>query len=81
MTEEEQLAWDILSTPADADFKQYRKTHSKTWLTKGREILLISKMTTRHLISCMNMLERADQTDTMAYHAIVSELRNRGEKF
>ena len=80
MNEEQQLAWDILSTPANADFQQYRKTHNKTWLTKDRKILLISQMTTSHLISSMNMLERADQTDTMAYHAIVSELRNRGQE-
>jgi hypothetical protein len=81
MTEEQQLAWDILSTQANADFKQYRKTHNKTWLTKDRKILLISQMTTLHLNGCMNMLERADQTDTMAYHAIVFELSKRGGRF
>ncbi len=78
MDEEKQLAWDILSTPADADFKEYRKQHCATWMTKEREILLISKMETSHIISCINMLERCGQIDTKAYRGLIEELRKRG---
>ena len=79
MNSEEQLAWDILSTPDNADFKKYRQTHYFTWLTKTRKILLISDMDTAHIISCINMLERLEQQYTAAYIGLVKELRTRGE--
>ena len=79
MNEEQQLAWDILSTPSYADFKEYRRTHRTTWLTKTRKILLISDMDTAHIISCVNMLERCGQTDTAAFTGLIEELRTRGE--
>ena len=78
MTEEEQLAWDILSTPSHADFKEYRRRHRMTWLTKDREILLMSGMETSHVISCINMLEALDQQYTLAYGGLIEELRKRG---
>jgi hypothetical protein len=81
MTNDEQLAWDILSTPNNADFKQYRNTHSTTWLTKDRKILLMRDMTTEHLISCMNMLEALKQDYTVAYEGLISELKKRGQKY
>ena len=81
MTEEQQLAWDILSTSDHADFKEYRQTHYFTWLTKTRKILLISDMDTAHIISCINMLERLEQQYTAAYIGLVKELRKRGEKY
>jgi hypothetical protein len=79
MNDEEQLVWDILSTPNNADFKEYRRRHRKTWLTKDRKILLISDMETAHIISCINMLERLDQQYTFAYSGLIEELRKRGE--
>jgi hypothetical protein len=78
MTEEQQLAWDILSTPNNADFKEYRRRHRMTWLTKEREILLMSSMETSHVISCINMLEALDQQYTLAYGGLIEELRKRG---
>jgi hypothetical protein len=81
MNEEQQLAWDILSTPSYADFKEYRRTHRTTWLTKTRKILLISDMDTAHIISCVNMLERLEQQYTFAYGGLIEELRNRGEHY
>jgi hypothetical protein len=80
MNEEQQLAWDILSTPSYADFKEYRRTHRTTWLTKTRKILLISDMDTAHIISCVNMLERCGQNDTKAYGGLIEELRKRGQE-
>jgi hypothetical protein len=80
MNNEKQLAWDILSTPNNADFKEYRMLHRKTWLTKDRRILLISDMETKHLISCMNMLEALKQEYTEAYAGIIDELRKRGKR-
>jgi hypothetical protein len=79
MTELEQLAWDILSTPDNADFKKYRETHSTTWLTKDRKILLMRDMETAHIISCVNMLEAVGQIDTAAYKGLIDELRKRGQ--
>jgi hypothetical protein len=79
MTEEE-LAWDILSTPSDADFKEYRKTHRTTWLTKDRKILLMRDMETAYIINCMNMLEALRQEETLAYAGIIDELRKRGKR-
>ena len=78
MTEDKQLAWDILSTPNNADFKEYRRLHSTTWLTKEREILLMSNMETSHVISCINMLEALKQEYTFAYGGLIEELRKRG---
>lgn len=80
MNEEQQLAWDILRTPNNADFKQYRMEHSNTWLTKDRRILLMRDMETAHLISCMNMLEALRQEYTLAYTGLIDELRKRGKK-
>jgi hypothetical protein len=81
MDNEQQLAWDILSTPNNADFKEYRRQHRTTWLTKDRKILLIRDMETAHIISCINMLERLDQQYTFAYGGLIEELRIRGEKY
>ena len=80
MNDEQRLAWDILSTPNTADFKQYRMEHSNTWLTKDRKILLMRDMETAHLISCMNMLEALRQDYTAAYTGLIDELRKRGKK-
>lgn len=81
MDAEKQYVWDVLSTPTDVDFKEYRRTHSMTWLTKDREILLMSKMETSHIISCINMLEALKQEYTFAYGGLIEELRKRGEKY
>jgi len=80
MTEEQQVIWDILTTDRHADFKEYRRQHRTTWLTKEREILLMSNMETSHIISCVNMLERLDQQYTFAYGGLIEELRKRGER-
>jgi len=79
LTEEQQLVWDIFSTNNHADFKEYRRRHRTTWLTKDRKILLIRDMETTHIISCINMLERLDQQYTFAYSGLIEELRKRGE--
>ena len=81
MDNEQQLAWDILSTPINADFKKFRETHSTTWLTKDRKILLIRDMETAHIISCVNMLEAVGQIDTLAYKGLIDELRKRGQEY
>jgi hypothetical protein len=78
MNQEQQLVWDILSTPNDVDFTEYRRRHRTTWLTKEREILLISDMETSHVISCINMLEALDQQYTFAYSGLIGELQTRG---
>ena len=78
MTEEQQITWDILSTDRNADFKEYRRPHRTTWLTKEREILVIADMETSHVIGCINMLEALDQQYTLAYGGLIEELRKRG---
>lgn len=78
MTEEQEIVWDILSTDRNEDFKEYRRRHRTTWLTKEREILVIANMETSHIISCINMLERLDQQYTFAYSGLIEELRKRG---
>jgi len=77
---DKQVVWDILSTDRNADFKEYRRLHSTTWLTKEREILLMSNMETSHVISCINMLEALDQQYTFAYGGLIEELRKRGAR-
>lgn len=74
MTPEQELAWDILSTADDIDFIDYRKTRKNTWLTRERKILHVSDMDTDHIISCINMLERAGQQDTLSYQGLTQEL-------
>jgi len=81
MNEEQQLAWDILSTPNNADFKEYRRLHYATWLTKARKVLLISGMETSYIINCINMLEALGQQDTLAYAGLIDELGKRGQKY
>ena len=81
MDEEKQLVWDVMSTPGNADFKEYRKTHGQTWLNKDRKILLMSEMDTAHIISCINMLERLGQDKTLAFKGLIKELRKRGEQY
>ncbi len=78
MNDEKQLAWDILSTPNNADFKEYRRLHYATWLTKERKVLLISDMETNHIISCINMLEAVGQRNTLAWAGLIDELKKRG---
>ena len=78
MKETKELVWDILTTDRNADFKEYRRRHRTTWLTKKREILVIADMETSHIISCINMLERCDQQYTFAYGGLIEELRKRG---
>lgn len=78
--DEKQYVWDVLSTPHNADFKKFREEHSRAWLTKDRKILLIKNMDTKHIISCINMLEALRQEYTLAYEGLIDELRNRGVK-
>jgi hypothetical protein len=78
MDVDKQVVWDILSTDRHADFKEYRRQHRTTWLTKEREILLMANMETSHIISCINMLEQCDQQYTFAYSGLIEELRKRG---
>ena len=75
---DKQIVWDVLSTDRYADFKEYRRQHRTTWLTKEREILVIANMETSHIISCINMLERLEQQYTFAYSGLIEELRKRG---
>jgi len=75
---DKQTVWDILTTDRNEDFKEYRRRHRTTWLTKEREILLIANMETSHIISCINMLERLEQQYTFAYGGLIEELRKRG---
>jgi hypothetical protein len=78
MEADKELVWDILSTDRNEDFKEYRRRHRTTWLTKERQILVIANMETSHIISCINMLERLDQQYTFAYGGLIEELRKRG---
>jgi hypothetical protein len=75
---DKQVVWDILNTDRNEDFKEYRRRHRMTWLTKEREILLMANMETSHIISCINMLEALDQQYTLAYGGLIEELRKRG---
>jgi len=78
MEPDKQIVWDVLSTDRYADFKEYRRQHRTTWLTKEREILVIANMETSHIISCINMLERLEQQYTFSYSGLIEELRKRG---
>lgn len=77
MNKSKQLVWDILSTPDNVDFKKYREEHDMTWLTQGRSVLWIEDMETKHIVSCVNMLERLGQEYTRAYSGLTNELNRR----
>ena len=78
LTKAQQKTWDILSTDIQhVDFKEFRNTHEHMWLTKERELLWVEDMETSHIISCVNMLERCDQTSTRAYNGLCNELNRR----
>ena len=77
MNKSKQQVWTILSTPDDVDFKKFREEHDSFWLTKEREVLWISSMTSSHIVRCINMLERNDQDNTRAYKGLIKELNRR----
>ena len=77
LTKKQQETWTILSTPDDIDFKKFREEHDDFWLTKEREVLWISSMTSSHIVQCMNMLERLEQDNTKAYKGLTNELKRR----
>lgn len=77
---DEEYMWDILSTPCNVDFKEYRRTHSKTWLTKDRKILKIKDMGTGHIVNSIDMLTRAGQQKTKAYKGLTAELNRRAHQ-
>jgi hypothetical protein len=77
ISEDQQLVWDILSTPADISHREYRKRYSLTWMTKERQVLRISSMETDHIIKCVNLLERIGQADTRAYQGLIAEMQKR----
>ena len=77
MNKSKQQVWTILSTPDDIDFKKFREEHDTMWLTKEREYLYIQDMTSAHIASCINMLERCGQDNTRAYKGLIKELNRR----
>lgn len=78
LTQAQQKTWDILSTDTQTvDFKEFRKNNDYLWLTKERQLLWVEDMETDHIISCINMLERAGQADTRAYGGLTKELNRR----
>ena len=78
LTKSQQKTWDILSTDIHSvDFKQFRKQYDHIWLSKERELLWVEDMDTNHIVSCINMLERCDQTKTRAYQGLTKELNRR----
>jgi hypothetical protein len=78
LTKSQQKTWDILSTDIQhVDFKEFRNTYEHMWLTKERELMWVEDMETNHIISCVNMLERCDQTSTRAYNGLCNELNRR----
>ena len=81
MNKSKQHVWTILSTPDNIEFRKFREEHDTFWLTKEREYLYIQDMTTSHIISCINMLERCGQINTKAYGGLIKELRKRGHEY
>lgn len=81
MTPKQELAWEILRTPEDIDFIEYRQTRKNTWLTKERKILHVRGMRSDHILSCLGMLERCDQQNTLSYEGLTQEMNRRYEKF
>lgn len=77
MNKSKQQVWTILSTPDDIDFKKFREEYDDFWLTKEREVLHISSMTSSHIVQCINMLERCNQDNTKAYKGLIKELNRR----
>ena len=80
MTEDEQLMWDLLKAAPNADWVEFRKQHDRVWLTRERQLILIKNMQSDHILGCVNMLERLEQTDTKAYEGLIKELRKRGSR-
>jgi predicted metal-dependent peptidase len=77
MDTDQQVVWDILSTPSNISHREYRKRYKLTWLTRERRVLRISGMSTDHIIKCINMLERAGQLETQAYQGLIAEMQKR----
>lgn len=77
LSKQQQQVWDVLSTPHNVDFKQFREEHDHIWLTKDRKIMYIEDMETSHIISCINMLERCGQMNTRAYDGLCNEINRR----
>lgn len=61
-------------------FLEHRKHHDTTWMTLNGNIVEISDMNTRHIRSCLKLLEKADQTELPAYQGLSRELEKRSRK-
>ena len=77
MNKEQKKVWTILSTPDDIEFRKFRETYDDFWMTKERNYLYIQDMTSSHIVSCINMLERCNQDNTRAYKGLIKELNRR----
>ena len=77
LTKNQKEVWTILSTPDDMDFRKFRETYDDFWMTKERNYLYIQDMTSSHIVSCINMLERQGQDYTLAYQGLCREINER----
>lgn len=71
------FVWDILSTPLDADWDDFRYKHKDIWLTLDRKILRIKDMNSDHINSCIALLVRKGQQDSAAFYGLTTELARR----
>ena len=74
---DEDFMWDILSTPANIDWDEFRYKHSNIWLTIERKILRIKDMNSDHINSCVALLVRKGQQDSAAFYGLTMELARR----
>jgi hypothetical protein len=58
-------------------FTEHRKQHSATWMMLNGNVVKMKDMTTSHIEKCMILLERANQTDLLAYTGLSDELKVR----
>lgn len=78
MDTDQQAVWDRLCIPNPMNhFQQHRLNNDKLWLTKELKELIITKMKTSHILNCIGMLEKCNQTQTQAYRGLCAELARR----
>lgn len=73
---ERELLFDIIVDRKNP-FLEHRKLHDDSWMKVDGAIVNIVDMSTGHILKCIQLLERADQENTLAYSGLKKELQKR----
>jgi hypothetical protein len=77
LTYEQKKVVSVLKSDHTNVFERHRAMNDKIWMKMDFSKVRIVDMSKLHIRNCIEMLEKGEQTHTMAYHGLVEELRKR----